>query len=498
MHSTQILKKRIAIVGAGAAGLASLRVFLEEPASKQGHWEIIAFEARDDIGGIWLPDDLPNDPASTPQTPLYDVLVTNIPHPVMAYHDYPFPPSTPLCPHASVVLKYLRSYARTFGLEKHISLSTRVQNVVWNCDTRKWDVTLRTSGGSPRSDSFDTVVVANGHYHTPRYPDIPGLSEWAECEGQDRGVSHAMWYRTHHPFAGKSVMVIGGGHSGMDIGVDIAVVAKRVLLAGARQGVQLPNIENRSRVKQIQPDGVILFDDGSTAEGVDRIVLATGYLYNFPFLQNIQRTPLPSPYSPLPSQSTATPLYLENSGIHVYPLMKHIFPLQRTFPPHALPFIGMATRIAPFPFFEDQAKAAAFLVAHPDALDVEHEKEVLRARWERVKEQAGGDGNGLRLARLWHEFDMERDEQFEYRQGLVDFAGARGRGDVKEWEREFFKLGFIIRPEWRLLEREGRAEDIVRGVASGSEKTAEEQEREWIEAMRRVVGMARERSGLSL
>lgn len=43
--------KSIAIIGAGSAGLAALKTFLEVEA--QDDWDIVLFEQRRDVGGIW-------------------------------------------------------------------------------------------------------------------------------------------------------------------------------------------------------------------------------------------------------------------------------------------------------------------------------------------------------------------------------------------------------------------------------------------------------------
>jgi cation diffusion facilitator CzcD-associated flavoprotein CzcO len=44
---------KIAIIGGGAAGLASLKVLLETPEYKSGLWQLVLYEAREDVGGIW-------------------------------------------------------------------------------------------------------------------------------------------------------------------------------------------------------------------------------------------------------------------------------------------------------------------------------------------------------------------------------------------------------------------------------------------------------------
>lgn len=45
--------KSIAIVGAGSAGLAALKTFLDLPEKTRANWDIILYEQRKDVGGIW-------------------------------------------------------------------------------------------------------------------------------------------------------------------------------------------------------------------------------------------------------------------------------------------------------------------------------------------------------------------------------------------------------------------------------------------------------------
>lgn len=44
---------RICVVGAGAAGLAVLKILRDTEQFKSGHWKIDCFEDREDVGGTW-------------------------------------------------------------------------------------------------------------------------------------------------------------------------------------------------------------------------------------------------------------------------------------------------------------------------------------------------------------------------------------------------------------------------------------------------------------
>ena len=48
---------------------------------------------------------------------------------------------------------------------------------------------------------FDAVIIASGHYHACRIPDIPGLAAW-KASWPDR-VQHSKTYRRPEAFAGQ-------------------------------------------------------------------------------------------------------------------------------------------------------------------------------------------------------------------------------------------------------------------------------------------------------
>lgn len=45
--------KSIAIIGAGSAGLAMLKTVVDLPASSSENWEVVLYEERESVGGIW-------------------------------------------------------------------------------------------------------------------------------------------------------------------------------------------------------------------------------------------------------------------------------------------------------------------------------------------------------------------------------------------------------------------------------------------------------------
>jgi cation diffusion facilitator CzcD-associated flavoprotein CzcO len=103
----------------------------------------------------------------------------------------PFPSSTPVYPRAKVVEDYIDSFVSHFDLSLNIRLNTTVELVEREETNSFWRVRLSGPGYTSEWLRFDKVVVANGHYRFPRFPDIPGLGEWLAA-GK---ATHSAWYR---------------------------------------------------------------------------------------------------------------------------------------------------------------------------------------------------------------------------------------------------------------------------------------------------------------
>ncbi|KAI0349704.1 FAD/NAD(P)-binding domain-containing protein [Trametes cingulata] len=462
--SEKIPEKRICVIGAGPTGLGAVKIIKDSPEFRAGKWTVTAFEARDKIGGIWNPAPPDADP---PLTALYDSLTTNTPHPLMSYTSYPFPPETPLYPPASTVLAYLHDYAKAFDLLPHIRFNTPVTSVHWDASQQKWGVTVQ--GGLPTQ--FDLVLVANGHYRVPRIPSTKGLDEWRD-EGK---VTHSAWYRRPEDYTGK-VLVVGGGYSGMDVASETRPFARVVIhsITGVTPvDEDGGKFKKRGRVTEYldASEGKVVFADGTTESGIDHVVLATGYQFNFPFLSE------PEVLHALPPLVPPLPEALYDSTYHIFPLGKHLFPLVKSYPPSSIAFIGLPLRVAPLPLAEIQTQAALKVFSDPSSLDVEREAAAVRARYEQFRAAKGDDE--VAIADAWFRFGFK--EQFDYRDELYEFVGTEYR--IPQWERELFEQKDLLRERCRELERKGEAEAWLRGVGSGPDPV-----QEWADFMWRVLG----------
>lgn len=196
------------IVGAGPGGLAASRAFLAHGL------DVDVFERHGDVGGIWDQDN--------PGSPMYDSAHFISSRSMSGFHGYPMPGHLPDYPSHRHVLRYLRDFARHYDLYRAIHLGTGVERA--ERIDGGWDVTLST--GETRR--YRTLVCANGTTWHPSLPQLPGQEAFA---GE---LMHSHDYRSSAAFAGKRVLVVGAGNSGVDIACDAAIAAQSAAISVRR------------------------------------------------------------------------------------------------------------------------------------------------------------------------------------------------------------------------------------------------------------------------
>ncbi|WP_353371113.1 NAD(P)/FAD-dependent oxidoreductase [Mycobacterium sp.] len=117
----------------------------------------------------------------------------------------PYPKGTATFPTRDQVVEHLDRHAREAGIT--LRLNTTVNRIEqrpggWRLHTSDCDIDARH------------VVVATGMMHTPSIPAWPG-----EFTGE---VLHSSEYHNPVPYAGRRVLVVGSGSSGMEIAHDLA------------------------------------------------------------------------------------------------------------------------------------------------------------------------------------------------------------------------------------------------------------------------------------
>ena len=115
---------RIAVVGAGAAGLCTAKVLLQA-----GH-QVTVFDRTPDVGGVWS------------RTRRYPGVQTQSPRDTYAFSDFPMPSSYPEWPSGEQVQAYFENYAKHFDVLPVCRLNTSVESARPN-GADGWTVTSR-------------------------------------------------------------------------------------------------------------------------------------------------------------------------------------------------------------------------------------------------------------------------------------------------------------------------------------------------------------------
>jgi Flavin-binding monooxygenase-like len=195
---------RVAVVGAGSAGLAVAK------ALQARKLDFVVYEAGSGVGGNWRYE---NDSGFSSG---YESLRANTSRQNTAFRSFPLPRHRPLFLHWSEMLDYLERYTDHFDLRRRIRFQTRVTSA--RPRDGRWEV---EAGGE--LESFTAIVVAAGFNSSPRYPDLPGEFGGLQMHTHD--------YRTPAPFVGRDVVVVGLGCSAAEIACEISNVARSVSIA---------------------------------------------------------------------------------------------------------------------------------------------------------------------------------------------------------------------------------------------------------------------------
>jgi thioredoxin reductase len=206
-------KPTVCVIGAGVSGLAACKALADRGIPT------VCYEAGDDVGGNWYFRN-PNGYSSA-----YRSLHINISRPSIAFRDYPLPSELPDFPHHTQIHAYLRGYADAFDLRRNIRFERTVERAE-RLPGGGWR--LQLSDGEEQS--FDALLVCNGHHWDPAFPDPPFPGRFGGA------VLHAHEYidpAEPVDFHGKRVLVVGIGNSAVDIACELSRkdVAERVILS---------------------------------------------------------------------------------------------------------------------------------------------------------------------------------------------------------------------------------------------------------------------------
>ena len=216
---------------------------------------------------------------------MYRYLWSNGPKEGLEFADYSFEEhfgkQIASYPPRSVLFDYIEGRIKKTEVRDWIKFSTAVKNVeqsdggfaVTTCDL----TTSKTNVGY-----FDHVIVCSGHFSTPNMPSFDGFERFP---GR---ILHAHDFRDATEFQGKDVLLIGTSYSAEDIGSQCWKYGAKSITVSHRtaaMGYDWPaNWEEVPLLTKV--DGqTAYFKDGSS-KTIDAIILCTGYLHYFPFMED--------------------------------------------------------------------------------------------------------------------------------------------------------------------------------------------------------------------
>jgi cation diffusion facilitator CzcD-associated flavoprotein CzcO len=219
-------------------------------------------------------------------------------------------------------------------------------------------------------------VVATGHYHHPRVPDIPGLKEWKDAWPSRIQTSKS--YRRPEVFADQTVLLIGAFISSTDIAKELGPFAKHIYQSNRDGSVSIPvkalprNAERVAGTASFGPplklklqetgaldplrDGEcipasVTLADGRVINDIDQVIFCTGYHHTYPFLSSY--------HDDSADVKDANETVLVTDGTQVHNLHKDIFYI----PDPTLSFVGLPTFVSSFTLFEFQAIAVTAVLS---------------------------------------------------------------------------------------------------------------------------------------
>ncbi|SFR65935.1 Predicted flavoprotein CzcO associated with the cation diffusion facilitator CzcD [Marinobacter daqiaonensis] len=146
-----------AVIGAGPMGLACARNL-----QKQGI-PFTGFELHSDVGGLW---DIDN-----PHSTMYDTAHLISSKRMTEFAEFPMKDAVAQYPSHHELKSYFREFVAHFGLREYYEFNTRV--VSMEPDGSQWRITTEHNG-ERQTRTFDGVMIANGTLHTPNRPPLPG------------------------------------------------------------------------------------------------------------------------------------------------------------------------------------------------------------------------------------------------------------------------------------------------------------------------------------
>lgn len=203
------------MIGAGPSGITALKNLLDEGVNA------VAYDRNQEVGGNWIFSE------NISHSSVFETTHIISSKTLSQYEDFPFEtfdPNISDYPSHDELRRYFQAYAHQFGLYAHIEFGTMIKHCT-RIDAETWEVSVEKDSVE-RTETFTDLVVCNGHHWQPRWPKFEG-----EFTGE---YLHSHQFKRAAPFAGKRILVIGGGNSACDVAVETSRVSAKTSISWRR------------------------------------------------------------------------------------------------------------------------------------------------------------------------------------------------------------------------------------------------------------------------
>ncbi|MBL8370991.1 MAG: alpha/beta hydrolase fold domain-containing protein [Burkholderiaceae bacterium] len=213
----QDTEHEVVILGAGMSGLC-MAIGLQNA----GRHHFVLLEKQPGLGGTWWDNRYPG-------------AHVDVPSPVYSFSFAPNPGWSRRFAGAPEIQRYMQALAERRGLLAHLRLGTCLTDARFDEASGLWHFTT-DRGDRLRSRFF---VCSTGPLNQPRWPDIPGLDDFA---GQRL---HSARWDAAVPLAGRRVAVIGTGSTASQLVAPIAAQAGHLTVFQRTANWVLPRLDRR-------------------------------------------------------------------------------------------------------------------------------------------------------------------------------------------------------------------------------------------------------------
>lgn len=191
--------KRIVVIGAGMSGiLAAIKL------AEGGHENLVVYEKAPQIGGTWRENRYPG-------------LTCDVPAHCYTYSFAPHAEWSAFYASGPEIQAYFQKVIDDHQVRRFIETNSEVTRCEWI--DGKWHLELDDG----RKDEADIVIAASGVLHHPRYPDIPGITDFGGA------IFHSARWDDAVQLDGKRIGVVGNGSTGVQIVSALSTRAAKVV-----------------------------------------------------------------------------------------------------------------------------------------------------------------------------------------------------------------------------------------------------------------------------